>query len=147
MMRTPSAPLTGEPGSEASTDTIRLAVLSCGISATFGWTNVRRRQVAAAASTATGFTADISPLVARAADGSSVEVVIDFLNNPSLGFVFLTALDKLFKDPAVQNAMKNAGEHALGDPAAQEAFAMSASASSTLGAYVRKRPAAAPPCS
>merc|ERR1740129_1083793 len=70
-----------------------LAAASLVIGAAIGWTRARRQQVA---STVTGVSiAGTVPFAAHAAPettASSVTMAMDFLNNPSLSFIFLTSL-------------------------------------------------------
>merc|ERR1719325_286841 len=70
-----------------------LAAASLVVGAAIGWTRARRQQVA---STVTGVSiAGTVPFAAHAAPetaASSITMAMDFLNNPSLSFIFLTSL-------------------------------------------------------
>ena len=70
-----------------------LAAASIMVGAVVGWTRARRRQVASVVTSAS--IAGTAPFAAHAAPettATSVTVAMDFLNNPSLGFIFLTSL-------------------------------------------------------
>uniref|UniRef100_A0A7S4RS07 Cytochrome b6-f complex subunit PetN n=1 Tax=Alexandrium monilatum TaxID=311494 RepID=A0A7S4RS07_9DINO len=88
------------PTESAGTGPFDLAALGCGLGVVLGWTSRRRQQKAAAAASAVG-AAGLAPLAAVAADGaaeplrSSLAVAMDPLQNPDLGFIFLTALTSM----------------------------------------------------
>mmetsp|Transcript_13573 Transcript_13573/g.26229 ORF Transcript_13573/g.26229 Transcript_13573/m.26229 type:complete len:148 (+) Transcript_13573:74-517(+) len=69
-----------------------LAASSLLIGAAIGWTRARRQQVASAVTGAS--IAGTVPLAAHAVPetaATSVTMAMDYLNNPSLGFIFLTS--------------------------------------------------------
>uniref|UniRef100_A0A7S4VWD4 Cytochrome b6-f complex subunit PetN n=1 Tax=Alexandrium monilatum TaxID=311494 RepID=A0A7S4VWD4_9DINO len=89
------------PADGAGAAPLDLAALGCGLGMVLGWASRRRQRKATAAAASAAGAAGLAPLTAVAADGaaeplrSSLAMALDPLQNPDLGFVFLTALTSM----------------------------------------------------